>query len=191
MKNRVAVLVSGKSTQLDEMINVGIEIDLVLADRKCEGLKIAQDADIPTELLWRIVFGPGSNRYGCTTRVIDTLLQYRIDLVVIAGFMTLLDPIIFIKGYGDRILNTRLSFSSDPQEKMLIKPVLATSITFTGCTVCVVTENLDGGKVVAQERVSIVSGETEKIFHERVNVTRHQLYSRVIRERAVRPVQQA
>lgn len=92
---KLAVLVSGTGTNLEAMIEAGVPIALVIADRPCRAMKIAHDAEIPALLVERKI-GKGFDRAQYTGRVTRLLQAHHIDLIAMAGFMTILDKSIFV-----------------------------------------------------------------------------------------------
>ncbi|HEY4376626.1 MAG TPA: hypothetical protein VGM93_05690, partial [Acidimicrobiales bacterium] len=78
---RVAVLVSGSGTILEALLAQGIPVDLVVADRRCRALAIADDAGVPNELSERDSYGVTFDRDRYSKQVAATLAEHRIDLV--------------------------------------------------------------------------------------------------------------
>ena len=185
MDKRLAVFVSGKGTLLEAMIADKINISLVLADRECRGLHIAQEAGIPIEFLRRKDFCRGTagfNRRDYTIAVVGELKRWGICFVAMAGFMTILHPAIFEDGYKDRILNTHPALLPSFKGDHAVRDALAYGVKVTGCTIHVATENLDEGRIIAQEAVPVLPGDTEEILHERIKIIERVLYPRTIRE---------
>ena len=85
---RTAIAVSGKGTLLEAMIKDGFPIRLVFADRPCRGLEIADEAGLNVELICRKNFSKSFDREAYTLRVISVLRSHSIQLVAMAGFMT-------------------------------------------------------------------------------------------------------
>ena len=103
----IAVLVSGGGTNLQALINAekkGIiksgKITLVLADRPSYGLERAKNANIATQLLDKKSLG----RKAFESALLDALSANNIDMIVLAGFLSILSPVI-ISAYNDRIIN--------------------------------------------------------------------------------------
>ena len=185
MEKRLAVFVSGKGTLLDAMNDDNLPISLVLADRECRGLHIAQEAGIPVELVGRRSFGSGTNfdRERYTREVGVVLANFAIDFVAMAGFMTVLDRTIFEDyGYEGRILNTHPALLPSFKGDHAVRDALAYGVKVTGCTIHVATEKLDDGRIIAQEAVLVLPGDTEEILHERIKAVERILYPRTIRE---------
>ena len=87
---RVGVLASGSGTILQAMLDRKLPIVVVLADRPCGALGIAENAGIGAELVERTDFGSGFDRVAYTKEVVAALERHDVDLVAIAGFGTIL-----------------------------------------------------------------------------------------------------
>lgn len=182
---RLAVLASGTGTNLEAIIAAGLTLSLVLADRPCRALEIADEHDIPTKLILRAPFGfrPHSDwdRAGFTDAVASELHNHDIDLVAMAGFMTVLAPAIFDE-YKDRILNTHPSLLPAFKGAHAVPQALSAGVTETGVTVHIATPALDHGRILAQSKVPVLLGDTEKTLHERIKVVERKLYPETIRD---------
>ena len=109
------------------------------------------------------------------------LFSHRIDFVAMAGFMTILDSVIF-DDYGSKILNTHPSLLPSFKGDHAVRDALAFGAKVTGCTIHVATEKLDDGKILAQEVVPVFGDDTEDTLHERIKRVERVLYPRTIRE---------
>lgn len=179
MKN-LAVFVSGTGSLFEAMIADGLQIRLVLADRPCRGLEIADNAKIPTVLLGRS-FKSDFDRAAYTFLIFQKLVHYRIDLVAMAGFMMKLDKSIFVE-YGGRITNNHPSLLPSFKGDHAVRDALAFGVKVTGCTIHIATENLDEGPILAQEAVPVLPGDTEAILHERIKIVERRLLPATIRQ---------
>src|SRR5262249_61064232 len=101
-------LASGTGTILEALISAARPIAVVVVDRPCRAIAVAEAAAVPVELVQRESFGPDFDRLAYTERVVDALKRHEIDLVAMAGFMTILEHPIH-DAYGGRITNTHPS----------------------------------------------------------------------------------
>ena len=174
---RVAVLVSGGGTNLQAIIdakNAGkipsAELALVLAsNEKAYALTRAANAGIPSEVL-RKAKGEDVTLYG--ERLLEVLRAHKIDLVVLAGFLTIL-PENVIRAYDHRILNVHPSlipsFCGDGFYGLLVhEAALQKGVKVTGATIHFVNEITDGGDIIAQKAVEVQPGDTPEILQRRV-----------------------
>ncbi len=174
---RVAVLVSGGGTNLQAIIDAkqagkipSAELALVLAsNEKAFALTRAANAGIPSEVL-RKAKGEEPSLYG--ERLLAVLRTHRIDLVVLAGFLTIL-PENVIRAYDHRILNVHPSlipsFCGDGFYGLRVhEAALAKGVKVTGATVHFVNEITDGGEIIAQKAVDVLPDDTPETLQRRV-----------------------
>ena len=176
---RVAVLVSGGGTNLQAIIDAkqagklpSAELALVLASNdKAYALERAANAGIPSEVL-RKAKGEEPSIYG--ERLLEVLRKYHIDLVVLAGFLTIL-PENVIRAYDHRILNVHPSlipsFCGDGFYGLRVhEAALEKGVKVTGATIHFVNEITDGGDIIAQKAVEVLPDDTPETLQKRVMV---------------------
>lgn len=180
---RVAVLVSGTGSILEAILAEGVPVALVVADRPCRGLDIAAAAGVDTELVDRHAFGgfgAGFDRDGYTRELVRVLQAHGVDLVVMAGYGTVLGPAVH-DAFGDRILNTHPALLPAFPGWHAVEDALAAGVTATGCTVHLATLEMDSGPVLAQEEVPVLPDDTVSTLHERIKTVERVLYPRTIK----------
>ena len=181
---RVGVLASGSGTILQAMLDRQLPIVIVLADRPCGALDIARNAGIGAELVPRSDFSASFDRVAYTKEVVAALERHGVDLVAIAGFGTILsEP--FVDSFGGRTLNTHPALLPAFKGWHAVRDTLAAGVKVTGCTVHLVTEEVDAGPILAQEAVPVLENDTEETLHERIKQVERRLYLDVI-EKLVR-----
>ena len=176
---RVAVLVSGGGTNLQAIIdakNAGkipsAELALVIASNdKAYALERAANAGIPSEVI-RKAKGEDVTLYG--ERLLEVLRKHSIDLVVLAGFLTIL-PENVIRAYDHRILNVHPSlipsFCGDGFYGLRVhEAALEKGVKVTGATIHFVNEITDGGDIIAQKAVEVLPDDTPETLQKRVMV---------------------
>ncbi len=178
---RVGVLASGSGTILQAMIERNLPIVVVLADRKCGALEIAQRAGIATELVERDDFGPTFDRVTYTHRVVDALERHRVELVAMAGFGTILEKPVH-DAFGDRILNTHPALLPAFRGWHAVRDTLEYGAKVTGVTVHIARLEVDDGPILAQEAVPVLPDDTEATLHERIKRVERRLYPEVIEQ---------
>ena len=174
LKTRIAVLVSGGGTNLQALIDAqhgGVlqsgEICLVISTRAdAYALKRAEKASIPTLVVER----RGSDDF--ESRILAALEQYGIELIVLAGFMSILSKD-FVSKYPERILNVHPSlipsFCGEGMYGLRVhEAALAYGVKVTGATVHFVNEIPDGGMIVYQKGVESMDGDTPELLQRRV-----------------------
>jgi phosphoribosylglycinamide formyltransferase-1 len=161
------------------MLERDLPIVVVVADRPCPALDVAASAGVPIELVERTDFGAGFDRLAYTHRVVDVLAPYALDLVAMAGFMTVLDKPMF-DTYQGRIVNTHPSLLPAFRGAHAVADALAFGVQVTGCTVHVATVEVDDGPILAQEAVPVLPGDTVAALHERIKAVERRLYPEVV-----------
>lgn len=176
MKTRIAVLVSGGGTNLQALIDaqgktlVSGQIALVVANSAgAYALERAKKAGIPTVTLLKKELG-GQEAF--ETRLMEVLEENRIQVMILAGFMTILSER-FTSRYPRRIINIHPSlipsFCGEGFYGLRVhEAALARGVKVTGATVHFVNEIPDGGEIIAQKAVEILPGDTAPILQRRV-----------------------
>ena len=172
MKTRIAVLVSGGGTNLQALIDANLqagEIALVVSSRPgVYALERAYRAGIPSVVIAK----KGSTQEAFEEKLRAALEEYRIDLIVLAGFLTILSED-FTRRYPRRILNIHPSlipaFCGEGYYGLRVhEAALARGVKLTGATVHFVNEIPDGGEIILQKAVEVKDGDTPEILQRRV-----------------------
>jgi len=176
-KVKTAVLVSGGGTNLQAIIDAvasGIiksaELSLVVSNNpNAYALTRAQNAGIATEIISKKECGTQEN---FEKKLVDTLQANGIELIVLAGFMSILSEN-FTRRYDHRIINVHPSLIPSFCGKgfyglRVHEAALAYGVKVTGATVHYVNEIPDGGRIILQKSVSIKKDETPESLQQRV-----------------------
>ena len=172
----IGVLVSGNGTNLQALIDDGLPISAVAANRKdAYALVRARDAGIPTATFSLDCHESREER----DLVMATWLEeHGVELVVLAGYMHLLtEP--FLHRFPERIVNVHPSLLPAFPGAHAIRDAVAAGADPTGVTVHYVDDGLDTGPVLAQEPVPL---EPRATLEERIHAVEHRLLPRVVRE---------
>jgi phosphoribosylglycinamide formyltransferase-1 len=176
----LGVLASGTGSILAAVLAEGISVTVVVTDRPCPAVDVAEAHGVTAEVVPRDSFGGGFDRVAYTHRVVDVLKRHQVDVVAMAGFGTVLAPPIFA-AYGGRVLNTHPALLPAFKGWHAVADALAAGVGSTGCTVHVATVDVDAGPILAQETVPVLPGDTEESLHERIKVVERRLYPATIR----------
>ena len=174
---RAAILVSGGGNNLQAIIDAkaagkipSAELALVIASNsRAYALTRAENAGIPAIVLHKEK-DESLDAYG--ERMLKALREYRVDVAVLAGFLTIL-PENVIRAYDHRILNIHPSLIPSFCGKgfyglKVHEAALAKGVKVTGATVHFVNEIPDGGDIIAQKAVEVLPGDTPEILQRRV-----------------------
>jgi phosphoribosylglycinamide formyltransferase-1 len=178
---RLAVLASGSGTILRAMLDQDLPIAVVLADRPCGALAIAEEAGVATELVERTTFGPDFDRVAYTHQVLDALNRHDVDLIAMAGFGTILSKPIH-DAFPDRIVNTHPALLPAFKGWHAVDDALAAGVKVTGCTVHIARLEVDEGPILAQEAVPVLPDDTVETLHERIKEVERRIYPEVLRK---------
>ena len=175
-KAKIAVLVSGGGTNLQALIDAqgsvlcSGEIALVVSNASgAYALERAKKAGIPGVTLLKKQLG---GQEGFEAALQQTLEEYGIDVIVLAGFMTILSGS-FTAKWPRRILNIHPalipSFCGEGFYGLRVhQAALDYGVKVTGATVHFVNEVPDGGEIIAQKAVEVLPGDTPEILQRRV-----------------------
>lgn len=177
---RIGVLASGGGSNLEAILADGIPVAVVVVDRPCGATGVAEGHETPWVLVRRDSFGSDFDRLAYTERVVDVLARHDVELVVMAGFMTVFDKPVF-DAFEGRILNTHPSLLPAFRGAHAVRDALEHGVKVTGCTVHVATMVLDDGPILAQESVPVLPDDTVEMLHERIKVVERRLYPATIR----------
>ncbi len=172
MLKNIAVLVSGGGTNLQALIdaqNSGIiksgKITLVISDREgAYALERAKNAGIEGVTIKR--------GEGFEASLVDALEKANIDIIVLAGFLSILSAS-FVKRYDKRIINVHPSlipsFCGDGFYGLRVhKAALEKGVKVSGATTHFVNEITDGGEIIMQKAVDVLDGDTPEILQKRI-----------------------
>jgi phosphoribosylglycinamide formyltransferase-1 len=176
----LGVLASGSGTNLEAILDAGLLVGVVVADRPCRALEVAEAAGVAAELVERESYGPDFDRVAYTHRVVDVLKRHEVGVVAMAGFGTILSQAIH-DAYPGRILNTHPALLPAFKGWHAVEDALAAGVKVTGCTVHVATLEVDTGPIVAQEAVPVLADDTKETLHERIKAVERRLYPDTIR----------
>lgn len=173
----MGVLASGGGSILQAILDARLPVAVVLVDRDCGAAAIARGAGIPLEVVERVSYLP--DRLAFTHAVVDALRAHDVDLVAMAGFMTILDKPVF-DAFDGRIVNTHPSLLPSFRGAHAVPDALAFGAKVTGCTIHVATVEVDDGPILAQEAVVVGVDDTDSTLHERIKTVERRLYPAVL-----------
>jgi len=185
LKARVAVLISGQGTNMAALLYASrakdcpFELVLVSGDRpKAPGLALAEAEGIAVA---RLPLPTKATKAPFFNSLDAVLRKAKAEFVVLAGFMRIL-PDAFVAGWAGRMLNIHPSLLPKYKGLNTYDAALAAGDTVAGCTVHLVTAELDAGPILGQTEVAIMSGDTAESLAQRVRIAEHQLLPRVLAE---------
>ena len=188
---RVGVLVSGRGSNLQALVEAAKDplyparVVMVCANRDCPALEIAKKAGI-TRHVFRLASFP--DRKARDREMVRVLREHGVELVVCAGYDAILEPT-FTREFAGRIINVHPSLLPEFAGTMdAIAMALNAGVAETGCTIHVVTKEVDQGPILAQQRVEVRPDDTVESLRERIQAEEHRLLPEVVRRLASRPL---
>jgi phosphoribosylglycinamide formyltransferase-1 len=179
-KRRVAILISGRGSNMKALVGHanGYEVVLVASNNPlAPGLQWAREQSLST-WAWE---SRGIEKSIWEAALHQSLQDHRVGTVALAGFMRILSPE-FTRMWAGRILNIHPSLLPKYRGLDTHKRALEAGDPISGCSVHVVTEELDAGDVVAQSEVPILPGDTPHTLEARVLEAEHELYPKALAE---------
>ncbi len=181
VKKKACVFISGTGTNLRSIVknsrdyNFPIKICLVISNnRKAKGILFAKKFSIP-------YFCLNTNRYKFEKIIFQKLIENKIDIICLAGFMKILSKK-FIRNFKGKIINIHPSLLPKYKGLNTFQRVLKFKEKFTGCTVHYVDEKLDNGKIIIKRKVSINTKDNASTLKKKVQFEEYKAYPNAIRK---------
>ena len=176
---KLGVVVSGKGSNLRNLVERGFEVVAVATNRpSCGGAEFSRERHIPLGELSLKRFSSVEER---DIAMRDFFGSHRVELVVDAGYDRVHSRP-FLDAYRGRIINVHPSLLPEFGGGMdAIEQALSSGAAVTGATVHLVTEDLDSGPILAQEAVPILDGDTVETLRRRIQAVEHRILPQAIR----------
>ena len=167
MSARVVVLASGAGTLFEALLDSGLAsnvVGLVTDQPGVRAVEVAKSRGIPVRKIPMIEF---DSRDLWQSELLKQVKELDPDLVVAAGFMRILSPE-FVNVFPEQIVNSHPSLLPQFPGAHAVRDAIEAGVPVTGCTVHFIDEGVDTGKIIAQQRVEVLPGESEAALHERI-----------------------
>jgi phosphoribosylglycinamide formyltransferase-1 len=179
-RKRVAILISGRGSNMAALIEAAkdkdypAEIVLVLSNRPdAAGLDVARANGIQTYVIDHKVFGKDRAAFDAAMQAV--LMEHRIDIVCLAGFMRLLTPS-FVEAWRGRMINIHPALLPAFKGLDTHARVLQAGVKMHGATVHFVVPEMDSGPIIAQGAVAVRADDSEETLAARVLAVEHRIY---------------
>lgn len=177
---RVAVLISGRGSNMKALVEQasGYEVVLVACNNPlAQGLEWARKQAIPT-WCWD---SRGIDKARWEGALDQALEDHGVGTIALAGFMRILSPE-FTRRWAGRVINIHPSLLPKYKGLDTHKRAIEAGDSVAGCSIHIVTQELDAGAVLAQVEVPILAGDTPEALEARVLEAEHQLYPKTLAE---------
>jgi phosphoribosylglycinamide formyltransferase-1 len=179
----IGVLVSGHGSNLQALLDAELPVAAVASNKPGVGaLERAAAAGVATAVFPLEEY---EDRPARDDAMAAWLEERAVQLVVLAGYMHLLTRP-FLDRFPDRIVNVHPSLLPAFPGARAVEEQLSARVTESGATVHLVDEGVDSGRVLRQERVPVVAGDTPESLHARIKAVEHRLLPQVVRELCAR-----
>ena len=184
-KTRIAVLVSGNGSNFQAildaiesgLINKGEIVCLISNKADAFALERARKHAIKSLVLDHKAY---PNRQAYDGALVETLREHQVDLVVLAGFMRLLSPVM-IDAFPNRIMNIHPALLPAFPGIDAQKQAFDYGVRYTGCTVHFVDSGTDTGPIILQAVVPVLSDDTLENLTQRIHGEEHRTYVEAVR----------
>jgi len=174
---KLVVLISGGGSNLRALLEATRDdrfparVVAVGSDTDADGLRHAEVHGVPS-----FVVAPGAfaSRDAWGAELLEQIRGWQPDLVVCAGFMRILPPVV-VDALSPRMINTHPALLPLFPGAHAVRDALAAGATETGVTVHVIDTGVDTGPVIAQESLAVLPGESETALHERIKTIERRL----------------
>lgn len=178
-KKHVTILISGRGSNMEALIkackepNYPAKIVGVISDKKeASGLQIAKEYGIPIYAIERKDF---LSKHNFEQEILKTLKTLKTDIICLAGYMRILSAD-FIMHYEDKILNIHPSLLPAFKGLNVHEKMLQTGVKIAGCTVHIVTAEMDDGPILAQGALIVRKQDTAISLAQRILDIEHKIY---------------
>ncbi len=177
---RIVILISGRGSNMQAILEAKLNAAIVAVisnNPSATGLQIARDAGVDARLVNHRDY---PDRTSFDRALADTIVPYRPDLIVLAGFMRILTED-FIERFSGKIMNIHPSLLPAFPGLDTHRRALEEGVKVHGCTVHFVTPALDHGPIVIQAAVPVLPDDDEQHLAARVLAQEHAIYVQAIR----------
>jgi phosphoribosylglycinamide formyltransferase-1 len=181
----LGILISGRGSNMLNLVNasqrglINSKIKIVISNNKnSSGIDKAKRKNIKTKIINQKDYGSKKDFENALT---NTLKNQNVDLVCLAGFMSILSKN-FLKEWNRKVINIHPSLLPSFRGKNAVKQALEQRVKTAGCSVHFVDEGIDTGEIISQEKVPVSSNDDEETLGKKILKKEHVLYIKVIKE---------
>lgn len=181
---KLVVLISGTGSNLRALLEAtqaddfGARVVAIGADRDAEGLALGEEFGIPT---FTVPFTSFPDRASWGDELLAQVQQWQPDLVVLSGMMRLVPPR-FVAALTPNLLNTHPAYLPEFPGAHGVRDAIDAGVDQSGASLIIVDNSVDGGPIVAQERIPVLPGDTEHDLHERIKPVERRLLIQAVRD---------
>lgn len=174
---KLVVLISGTGSNLRALLEASEDaafparVVAIGADRQADGLVLGEEFGVPA---FTVPFTAYPDRDAWGEALIEQIRQWEPDLVILSGLMRLVPPSV-VDAFSPYLLNTHPAYLPEFPGAHGVRDALAAGVGQTGASLIVVDNSVDGGPIIAQERIPVEPGDTESTLHDRIKPVERRL----------------
>ncbi|MCD2441733.1 phosphoribosylglycinamide formyltransferase [Agromyces sp. SYSU K20354] len=174
---KLVVLISGGGSNLRALLEAAEDAEFparvvaIGADRQADGLVLGEEFGIPT---FSVPFTAYPDRDSWGAALIEEVRRWEPDLVVLSGLMRLVPPAV-VDAFSPFLINTHPAYLPEFPGAHAVRDALAAGVDQTGASLIVVDNSVDGGPIIAQERIPVLPDDTESTLHDRIKPVERRL----------------
>ena len=180
---RLGVLASGNGSNFEAVaeaikngqLNAQLRV-LIYNNPNAKVIERAYKWNVPAVLLNHRDF---SSREELDLQIIQCLQRYSVDWVIMAGWMRIVTPVL-INAFPEKIINIHPSLLPSFKGVKAVEQALEAGVKITGCTVHLVSPEVDSGTILCQAAVPILSNDTAATLHDRIQIQEHRILPQAI-----------
>ena len=181
----LGILISGRGSNMLNLVNasqrglINSKVKIVISNNNnSSGIDKAKRKNVKTKIINQNDYESKKDFENALT---NTLKNQNVDLVCLAGFMSILSKK-FLKEWHRKVINIHPSLLPSFRGKNAVKQALEQRVKTAGCSVHFVDEGIDTGEIISQEKVSVSSNDDEEALGKKILKKEHVLYIKVIKE---------
>ena len=181
----LGILISGRGSNMLNLVNasqrglINSKVKIVISNNNnSSGIDKAKRKNIKTKIINQNDYESKKDFENALT---NTLKNQNVDLVCLAGFMSILSKK-FLKEWHRKVINIHPSLLPSFRGKNAVKQALEQRVKTAGCSVHFVDEGIDTGEIISQEEVPVSSNDDEETLGKKILKKEHVLYIKVIKE---------
>ncbi len=163
----------------DGQVNAQIQV-LIYNNPGIKAPARAERWGVPTVLLNHRDY---KHREDLDTAIVETLRQYQVEWLVMAGWMRIITPVL-IDAFPDRIINIHPSLLPSFKGVRAVEQAFEAGVKITGCTVHLVRPEVDSGPILIQAAVPVLPDDTPETLHARIQVQEHRILPQALAQLA-------
>jgi phosphoribosylglycinamide formyltransferase-1 len=173
---KLGIMASGSGTNFEAVaqaiaegkLNAKIQV-LIYNNPGIKAVQRAEKWAVPSVLINHRDY---KNREDLDTKIVQTLKNYEVEWVIMAGWMRIVTPVL-IDAFPNKIINIHPSLLPSFKGVKAVEQAMAAGVKITGCTVHLVAPEVDSGAILMQAAVPILPDDTAETLHARIQVQEH------------------